>query len=517
MWATLPSESTLATLYRELAPFDFDYEPIPAAVTSYQGETVAVHQTGEWCSEISLYHVGDAVYTLRLPARYVAHPVLEYAIRATLVNLIARRTPARVYAYTARIDQMAVMDDEPVESEQAFTQALRKVVSEALIAGYDDRYLQAALRRLIANAVEEGIWGFDESLWVDVRAIGQKPSNNYLRVTTLDHEHGPFVQHEIQAIAQGLEDEAITVEERVMVRLLMGFGLRPIQLRLLREDDVLFDAVKEEHYLRVPRVKGKRARHRRKRFTTRGPLAPELVADIQAMIGGERRPTLPRGCARALFRAQRPHPHVLAGPFREYAYHANRSYVGETLRRVENKLNVVSHYTGERLNLTAYRFRYTIATNMVLSGCSPADVAMALDHDSLESVHHYFRYTDEVAEYLDATVGRSKGHQLASAKWAGFVDEDYPDGSTIRLDAIANLGKCLKNAPCPYHPAVSCYGCGQFKPFRHADHAAALVNIETLARRYRDASSGPLKQQLDHAADQAKRVVAEQRRELVDG
>lgn len=507
----LPNASSLAMLYRELAPFNFDYAPIPGTVKSYQGETVPLHRAGEWLPQVRLYHVGHEVYTLRLPSRYVAHPVLEYAIRLTLVNLITRRTPARVYAFTARIGCLAVMDAQAIDSEAAFTSALRRVVSQALIKGYQDGHLQAALRSLIAMSVEEAIWGFDESLWVDVRAIGQKSSNNYLRVTMLDHEHGPFVQHEIQAIAEGLDDEDITAEERAMVRLLMCFGLRPIQVRLLREDDLVFDPITEEHYLQVPRVKGKRARHRRKHFTRRGPLTPELVADIEAMLNDERRLVPPRGCARALFRAQRAHPHVLAGPFREYAYHANRNYVSTMLGHAEMKLNIPSRYTGERLNLTAYRFRYTIATTMVLNGCSPADVAMALDHDSLESVHHYFRYTDDVAEYLDATIGGSEDHQRASAQWAGFVDDDYPQGSTIRLDDVAGLGKCLKDAPCAYHPAVSCYGCRRFKPFKGGDHAAALGNIETLVERYRDTSSGPVKQQLDYALDQAQRIVAEQR------
>ncbi len=96
------------------------------------------------------------------------------------------------------------------------------------------------------------------------------------------------------------------------------------------------------------------------------------------------------------------------------------------------------------------------------------------------------------------------------------MDDDYPDGSTIRLDDIAGLGKCLKGAPCPYHPAVSCYGCRQFKPFKRANHQAALSNIETLVDRYRESSSGPVKYQLQHAVDQATAVVARQTEALAD-
>ena len=510
----LTKESPLETLYKELENYDFDYELIPESVTSFQGETVLIHHQGEFIPNIRLYHVGHETFILRSPRRYTSHPVLEYAIRLGLIGAITNRTPVYAYRYTKGIDRFTKIKKLKTTSEKVFENVIKQFVTSQLIEEQNNENVQTAFRFLISNSINEAIWGFEESLIHELREIGHKRTNVHLRVTMLDHENGPFVQHEVQAIAEGLEKEEITAEERVIVRLLMNFGQRPIQLRLLREEDLVFDSIKGEYYLHIPRVKGKSARHRRKKFTPRGPLEPELASDIEELISINQGIRTREGCGRPLFISTRPRTELLSGPFHEYAYLVSRSYFTQKLATIERKLNIISRYTNERLHITAYRFRYTLATILVLNGCSQEEVAAALDHDSLGSVNHYFHNTDEIAEYLDATISDSKEHQLATAKWAGFVDEDYPEGSTIHLHDIAGLGKCLKPGPCSYHPAVSCYGCSRFKPYKTADHKAALVNIESLVTSYKESSSGPVKHQLEYALEKAIMVV-EQQKELL--
>ena len=510
----LAKESPLEILYKELEKYGFDYEPIPEVVTSYQGETVVIHHQGKYVLNINLHHLGGENYHLPILPRYASHPVMEYAIRLGLVNAIKVYAPAHVYRYTKGIGQFAKMKEQKTTSEKVFAKVVKQFVTSQLIERRNDNYLQGAFRFVISNSVEEAIWGFDESLLHELNEISRNRSNLHLSITMLDHENGPFVQHEIQAITEGLENENISVRERVIVRLLMQFGLRPIQLYLLREEDFVFDSIKGEYYLHIPRVKGKFARHRRKTFTTRGPLAPELAANIKELIGINQGIGTPEGCARALFITRHPRTELLSGPFHEYASHRATSFFKYALKRIERRLNIISRYTNERLHLTAYRFRYTLATTMVLNGYSQEDVAAALDHDSLESVSHYFRNTHEIAEYLDATISDSTEHQLATAKWAGFVDEDYPEGSTIHLEDIAGLGKCLNPEPCPYHPAVSCYGCNLFKPFKTANHQAALINIKAIVKDNKESSSGPVKQQLDYALEKVT-VLVEQQKELL--
>ena len=507
-------ESPLGTLYKELEKYDFDYEPIPEVVTSFQGDTVVLHHQGKFIPTIRLHHLGHETYTLPILPRYTSHPVLEYAIRLGLVNSITNYTPVHSYRYAKGMRRFTMMKALNTTSATVFAKAVEQFVTSQLIKKRDDRSLQSALRFLILTSVNEAIWGFEESFLHELGEISHKRANVYLRVTMLDHENGPFVQHEVQAIAEGLEKEEINVDERVIVRLLMQFGLRPIQLRLLREEDFVFDSIKGEYYLQVPRVKGKNARHRRNKFTPRGPLETELAADIKELISINQRIKIPEGCGRPLFISTRPHTELLSGPFHEYACHVSRSYVTDKVAALERKLNIISRYTDERLHITAYRFRYTLATSMVLNGYSQEDVAAALDHDSLDSVRIYFHNSHEIAEYLDATISNCKEHQIATAKWAGFVDEDYPEGSTIRLHDIAELGKCLKPGPCNYHPAVSCYGCNLFKPFKTANHQAARDNIKSLNNSYKESSSGPVKQQLEYALDNAM-ILVEQQNEML--
>ena len=511
----LTNESPLGILYKELEKYNFDYEHIPEVVTSYAGETVQIHNQGEYVPNISLHHLGLGNFKLQIPPRYTLHPVLEYAIRLGLVNIIKFQTPALVYRYAKGIGRFTEMKELKTTSEKVFLKMVKQFVTSQLIERRHDENLQAAFRFLISNSINEEIWGFEDSLLHELAEImRRRRKNSHLRITMLDHENGPFVQHEIQAIFEGLEKEEITVEDRVLVRLLMQFGIRPVQLLMLREEDLEFNSIKGEYYLHIPRVKGRFARHRRKTFTTRGPLEPGLVADIKELISINQDISTPEGCARSLFIARRPNAKLLSGLFHEYACHKTKSFVSSKLNTIERKLNIISRYTKQRLHLTAYRFRYTLATTMILNGYSLEDVAVALDHDSLSCVRDYFCYTSEMAEYLDATISNSNEHQLASAKWAGFVDEDHPEGSTIRLQNIAGLGKCLKPGPCNYHPAVSCYGCSRFKPFKTANHQAALANIESLVTSYKELSSGPVKQQLEYALDKAIEIV-EQQKELL--
>ena len=102
----------------------------------------------------------------------------------------------------------------------------------------------------------------------------------------------------------------------------------------------------------------------------------------------------------------------------------------------------------------------------------------------------------------------------AVARWQGYVideDDSTVTGTLVRGKDLINLGKCLKKARCEWHPSVSCYGCGKFRPFKNANHEAQLEIIEAEREFVKRHSSGPVQHQLDEAYEGAVQIVEAQR------
>ena len=118
---------------------------------------------------------------------------------------------------------------------------------------------------------------------------------------------------------------------------------------------------------------------------------------------------------------------------------------------------------------------------MVLEGKTPEEVAIALDHSTTASVQHYFKYNRDLIDFIDDSFESSKVMDNAVARWQGYVideDDNTVAGTLVRGKDLLNLGKCMKKGRCEWHPSVSCYGCGKFRPFKNANHAAQLEIIK---------------------------------------
>jgi hypothetical protein len=102
----------------------------------------------------------------------------------------------------------------------------------------------------------------------------------------------------------------------------------------------------------------------------------------------------------------------------------------------------------------------------------------------------------------------------AVARWQGYVideDDNAVAGTLVRGKDLINLGKCMKKGRCEWHPSVSCYGCGKFRPFKNANHAAQLEVIEAERDFVQRHSSGPVQHQLDEAYEGVIQIVEAQR------
>lgn len=510
----------------------------PQRVISKFGGSVELYNSNGWLPEIVVYVPGIGNDRLRWGDQINDHPVIEHSAREYLIECIRTRSQLRVPEMFA--NEIGRLQIRLSDKEKEANQKIRDwIVGEVERTRDECEPLYSCIKQYVEFCVECEVWGFDESLiWMlEHREQWGKSgrANRSYRSGMLDPDQGPYNQEEIQEISSALqESDRISAAERALLLLCRDFGIRPIQIALLREDDFISDD--RGIRLRIPRVKGMiRSGLRRMggNFTER-PVADELASALENLLGeNEGRInrldlSLQNRCRKEdrTFRKP-PSPlfprevltDVAWGIYSQkqlwdYAYHRTNGNICRAIRDISGRLGVVcrrSHEPGALLQIGAYRFRRTKATSMVLQGYSPEDVAYALDHDSLSSIKHYFRFSRDLIDYVNlAAAGSAEISQLVSY-WKGkFVEDSQPELRHVRVSRVGSLGLCLKDSICEHHPAVSCYSCPSFRPYRDANHAEALESIVKIRDEVADLSSGPVKQQLDLAIEMARQCISAQ-------
>jgi hypothetical protein len=151
------------------------------------------------------------------------------------------------------------------------------------------------------------------------------------------------------------------------------------------------------------------------------------------------------------------------------------------------KLEIVSHRTGEPLNVNTRRFRYTFGTRMVDEGASPAQLAIGLGHSDLQHGGVYYETRSSQVGRLDAALAVTLG-PIADAFMGRIVDDeaDAVNGGdpAKRIPWFRrkfgekpqrgdDLGVCGAG-PCGLLAPVSCYTCAKFQPWKNGPHREVL-------------------------------------------
>ncbi|WP_372383764.1 tyrosine-type recombinase/integrase [Vibrio sp. BS-M-Sm-2] len=346
--------------------------------------------------------------------------------------------------------------------------------------------------------------------------------NAYLTLFTMDEELGPFTREELRVLNEALKDEEIYIDDRLILALCIQFGLRPIQVSLLKEKDFIEDVELGLCYLNVPRIKQKGAPHRRDEFTKR-PVDVELADLIKRVINNNREkfdyisssepPMFYRKSMRnwggRLYLAKHVREFYLDHKL-DFVYHLQPQTVRSRLQSLVNYLPS-SPRTGKQFHLTPYRFRYTVGSNAVMEGMTEEEVADLLDHSSTLCVKHYFRYTREMWELLENSTAKRTEQQHFTAAWSR--EEDLSGNiygkEIIELDTYTAIGKCQKEAACYLEPAVACYTCDKFCPNKDkTSHNNALASIQDRKQRVADSALTALSKQLDEAIAGCEAAIA---------
>ncbi|MFT6015095.1 MAG: integrase [Candidatus Azotimanducaceae bacterium] len=322
--------------------------------------------------------------------------------------------------------------------------------------------------------------------------------NSYLALFVMDDVRGPFTREEISVLSDEVNRQSLPLEFRLVLDLCLCFGLRPIQISLLRRKDLIRDNKNGISYLNIPRVK-QSSRDRRVQFSSR-ILTERTAALIQSYIDSAPSPSeidpmeLPIFInPNAIFLER--DGNALGSHYWDDTERSSSDYFSDESKRAvlyqktRCKINYIlwgnehrlplSPRTGKRFTLCAYRFRYTVGTQAVMSGCSPEELADLLDHNDANSIKHYFRFTHEMWEILEnATLNRIEQKQFTAA-WMREGDLKNNIYSHVCEPKNFNvIGKCAASSICFEEPAVACYSCDRFCPNKNvAAHESALEGL----------------------------------------
>ncbi|HKS15006.1 MAG TPA: site-specific integrase [Pseudomonas sp.] len=509
----------------------FEPEDFPKTLITVYGQVVdLIDGAGNWTENLHFEHVGYVSRKIKWADRFHHNDYVEWIIRGWTIDRLEHNLNIKaITAIHSNIDTLNISGTTSDEiAEQLFQWCEKLVIGGALKL---DQVPAAAARSLYEWGLEEDLSGFSEHRLFSLSQVRKFRNSTGTLVTIRDSRFGPFTRTELSFIEAAMNDYVeVTATERAAYYLARDWGLRPIQMALLHVSDYGTDELGP--FISVPCVKGtKRSILRRaksnfvKRYIaddtaeaiqSQIPVAHEVAASMRARIGkfsGEEQaakletPLFPAK-GRSDLRLERycRDPKVF-----KYSLHCDSHTISKLMRDLTWKLRIPKTKTEKvesddyYLNITAYRFRRTKGTSMVLAGATPEDVAEALDHVSVDSIKYYFRYNLELHDFINRAHSESPDIVRAVEAWGGRLDNM---GDLLPNEIkIGSLGKCTRGSACPYHPTVSCYSCQNFKPSKNADHRQALIDIQNFKNMIRDTSTGPINQQLETAIHGAKSVI----------
>lgn len=509
-----------------------DIEKFPSNIRSPFGQEISlIDNEGRWLENIRFEHIGYLGKQIPWGDQFHKNLYIEWIFRSWVIEFLQLRIDVRSINYIAEnLFKIEVYEINPSAVERAiFSWAVQS--SEKWAAGR----AFYSIRQMYEMCMDEGLPGFSEERLAELSDYQYWPKYRPdITVTLRDPYIGPFTLSELTLIERGLRLKTeISIRHLAMAYLCRDWGLRPIQLSLLRTTDFHEDELGP--YILVPSVKGlHRARLRRapsnmvKRYlsteaaaTVRDQCAvaerecvalrqqlQETIKSFNSAPSKIKTPLFPSKTD-AISKAQRfcTTPTVL-----EYGFHAAAINISQEIVKLTTILRIPNFRDSNKseddipfINISAYRFRRTKGTSMVLSGASPEEVAEALDHIGIASIKHYFRYNLDLHDYINRAHSSSSEIGLAVDLWSGslvFAEESDP-----QLLKIANLGSCALSTPCPHHPTMSCYSCHKFRPSRDADHSQALRNMVSYRDNVVKSSTGPIAIQLDMAIQGAQSLI----------
>lgn len=319
-------------------------------------------------------------------------------------------------------------------------------------------------------------------------------------VKRLDPLKGPLTEIELLAFNEGavqaFEQNKITISELAMGLISSNTGRRQIQISHLKIKDVLAGKNKkgEEMYLlNVPRAKQRGAAFRSefKQFAITKELWTILNMQVQSAIkevdsllefklGDTDKIELPLFPNLTKFKLIKDTSELREKLNRDFL-HIPSNEITDAVKKIAIAANIHSERTGEVMELSSVRFRYTIGTRAAREGFGTMVIAELLDHSDTQNAHVYIENIPEYAERINEKVG----HLMApyAQAFSGVLVDSEKDAkrgndmnSRIR-NGETGIGTCGSYGFCGARVPIPCYTCIYFQPWLNGPHRQVLDEL----------------------------------------
>lgn len=391
-----------------------------------------------------------------------------------------------------------------------------KTVSLTTLTNYrasldkDNEYKLGALKGFLLAWYEWGFNGISKEIadYLEELTLKGNPKGNAVKGAC--PYSGPLTHNELGALidwaSNAFTKEILNLKEYVGFMALVLTGRRYVQIRSLRSVDLVVreDSNGNDYVINCPRAK-QRGVGFREQFT---PLP--INEDLYLLLHNQRNQSIQyvESClGLKLSASQREQIPIFIEETRinklssvedletrlsntpDYLHMAADSAY-ELLRGVSVKNTACSERTGDYINFTASRFRYTKGTNLTRRGISGVALAAALDHTDTQNIGVYTENTEETAKQIDEVMAPMlaplaqafSGKLIASERDA--VRANDPN-SRVKNSKSENVGSCGTYAFCA-SGYRACYTCSSFEPWIEAPHEEVLNEILAEREKQKD-------------------------------
>lgn len=308
-------------------------------------------------------------------------------------------------------------------------------------------------------------------------------------VRSADPNEGPLTSVEVAALVDALRgarlDRTIPVEQEAAIWLCLACGANAGPFAAMREEDLVATPSGGDGAVwtvAIPRHKKTGLVHARDEFRVR-KLTGYIGRVLADLVERNRRvhpvdADDPGG--RALFRTQRPR-YAVDHQMAEWRWHTSPEAFSLLVKKGVEGLDVRSR-TGDALQVTTRRFRYTLATRLVSSGASQRAVMDALDHTDLQHVATYFDVDNGIVDLLDQALNmvlapRAQALMLVEREEDAIRGDEK--GSRCYFSDRASgthepVGTCGSHSFCNVVGPLACYTCRRFQPWMDGPHQQVL-------------------------------------------
>lgn len=161
--------------------------------------------------------------------------------------------------------------------------------------------------------------------------------------------------------------------------------------------------------------------------------------------------------------------------------HMRTANLGGVMLRVSDATNVISERTGLPINLTPYRFRYTLGTNLAREGKREYVIAEALDHSDTQHVGVYVKNIPDIVKHINKAVALRLGPIAQAFQGVLIVSESDAirgnDPSSRITNGAQGVGTCGNYGFCGALAPIACYTCNNFQPWLDGPHETVLDGL----------------------------------------